>query len=68
MRAVVGLGNPGPEYALTRHNLGFWVVDRLRMEGNWERYLFPWGEVFRFGDRLMLKPLTYMNRSGEPVR
>lgn len=68
MRAVVGLGNPGPEYALTRHNLGFWVVDRLRVEGNWERYLFPWGEVFRFGDRLLLKPLTYMNRSGEAVR
>ncbi len=68
MRAVVGLGNPGPEYALTRHNLGFWVVDRLRMGGNWERFLFPWGEVFRSGDRLLLKPLTYMNRSGEAVR
>ncbi len=68
MRAVVGLGNPGPEYALTRHNLGFWVVDRLRAVGRWRRVLFPWGELFLEGDRTLLKPLTYMNRSGEAVR
>ncbi|NOX45138.1 MAG: aminoacyl-tRNA hydrolase, partial [Caldiserica bacterium] len=68
MRAVVGLGNPGPEYALTRHNLGFWVVDRLRAEGGWRRVLFPWGELFLEGERALLKPLTYMNRSGEAIR
>jgi len=68
LRAVVGLGNPGPAYALTRHNLGFWVVDLLRMEGKWHRVLFPWGEVFAAEERLLLKPLTYMNRSGEAVR
>lgn len=65
MRAVVGLGNPGPAYALTRHNLGFWVVDHLRMRGRWRRVLFPWGEVFVEGEKLLLKPLTFMNRSGE---
>ncbi len=68
MRAVVGLGNPGPEYALTRHNLGFWVADRLRLKGRWRRAFYPWGELFLQGDSLILKPLTYMNRSGEAVR
>lgn len=68
MRAVVGLGNPGPEYALTRHNLGFWVVDRLRTKGNWERVPFDKGELYRKDGGLLLKPLTYMNRSGEAVR
>ncbi|HID09451.1 TPA: peptidyl-tRNA hydrolase, partial [Candidatus Micrarchaeota archaeon] len=68
MRAVVGLGNPGPEYALTRHNLGFWVADRLRFKGRWRGVLYHWGEVFLQGDRVILKPLTYMNRSGEAVR
>ena len=69
MRAVVGLGNPGPEYATTRHNAGFWLADRLV-----ERWRFP---PFRRGERArvsegsldgvairILKPLTYMNDSG----
>ncbi|MGY4706174.1 aminoacyl-tRNA hydrolase [Candidatus Bipolaricaulota sp. J31] len=65
---MVGLGNPGPEYALTRHNLGFWVVDRIRAVGRWRRVLFSWGELYLDEDRALLKPLTYMNRSGEAVR
>ena len=69
MRAVVGLGNPGPEYAATRHNAGFGLADALVA-----RWGFP---PFRRGERArvsegsvagaavrVLKPTTYMNRSG----
>ena len=69
MRAVVGLGNPGPEYAATRHNAGFWLADALIA-----RWGFP---PFRRGERArvtegevdgvpvrVLKPTTYMNSSG----
>ena len=69
MRAVVGLGNPGPEYSATRHNAGFWVADAL---------VARWGfSPFRRGERAristgeidgqpvrVLKPTTMMNRSG----
>lgn len=70
---VVGLGNPGPEYAATRHNLGFLVVDELAARaGN-----PPFREKFhgvlaeaRVGGRAsrLLKPQTYMNVSGKSVR
>lgn len=72
--AIIGLGNPGPEYARTRHNAGFWFVDRLaerhraalRMESKFH------GELARFdaGARgvLLLKPMTWMNRSGQAVQ
>jgi peptidyl-tRNA hydrolase, PTH1 family len=68
---VVGLGNPGPEYARTRHNLGFMVTDRLA-----EGWSAAWRSKFsgrvaeaRDGDlRLaLLQPLTYMNVSGKSV-
>ncbi|NHM26555.1 aminoacyl-tRNA hydrolase [Desulfofundulus sp. TPOSR] len=72
MWLVVGLGNPGPEYASTRHNVGFMVVDRLardldiKMDRVFLRALVGQGQVA--GQRLVLaKPLTYMNRSGEAV-
>lgn len=87
MKLIVGLGNPGPEYDRTRHNVGFDVVDRLarrhagasparsRFGGLLlEAELRPAG---RPGDgpgaddgvvrALLLKPLTYMNRSGQSV-
>ncbi len=67
MRAVVGLGNPGPEYAATRHNLGFWVLNRLLSHGKWRGQRFPWGEVFQHGEALLLRPLTFMNLSGQAV-
>lgn len=67
MRAVVGLGNPGPEYAATRHNLGFWVLNRLLSQGSWRVQRFPWGEVFQKGQALILRPLTFMNLSGQAV-
>lgn len=76
-RLVVGLGNPGPRYAATRHNAGFQVVDRVarRIGGRWgppppalvEKRLLvacgSWGSV----DVLLAKPLTYMNASGNAV-
>nr|WP_072867463.1 aminoacyl-tRNA hydrolase [Desulfofundulus thermosubterraneus] len=72
MWLVVGLGNPGPEYARTRHNVGFMVVDRLardldiKIDRVFLRALVGQGQVA--GQRLVLaKPLTYMNRSGEAV-
>jgi PTH1 family peptidyl-tRNA hydrolase len=72
MWLVVGLGNPGPEYAGTRHNVGFMVLDRLARELNikverlFMRALVGQGQVD--GQKVILaKPLTYMNRSGEAV-
>jgi PTH1 family peptidyl-tRNA hydrolase len=69
IRLVAGLGNPGPEYEQTRHNIGFLVIDRVATEpGAWENSS-KWGARWtRFGDVLLVKPLIYMNRSGEPLR
>ncbi|MBK7643385.1 MAG: aminoacyl-tRNA hydrolase [Planctomycetes bacterium] len=77
MKLVVGLGNPGSEYAGTRHNVGFDVLDRLALEG---KLLFhparkleghAGGAPFEFARHasgaLLVKPLTYMNRSGAVV-
>ena len=69
---LVGLGNPGPDYADTRHNLGFLLAERLarRWGGSpWRRSMAGLVAVGRVGDAgvLLLKPLTYMNRSGEAV-
>ena len=62
-KAIVGLGNPGVRYARTRHNVGFWVVDALGKNMPWHAFEFcTW---CRFSDDLVLvKPLTYMNKSG----
>ncbi|MGH7699951.1 MAG: aminoacyl-tRNA hydrolase [Gemmatimonadales bacterium] len=68
-RAVVGLGNPGPEYAATRHNAGFWLADavaahwRLPPFRRAERAKATAGVVDGVPVRV-LKPTTYMNRSG----
>ena len=72
MRVIVGLGNPGPEYRKTRHNLGFWVVDLLaeRWTTTLSRkaFLSLVGEAQWRGEKiLLLEPQTYMNRSGEAV-
>jgi len=68
---VAGLGNPGREYATTRHNVGFMVVDELaRRYGGAFRSKFS-GELAEIridGERVaLLKPLTYMNESGRSV-
>ena len=73
VKIVVGLGNPGREYAATRHNLGFMVVDELaRRHAAAERrnrFRSDLVEVFDEGEKIvLLKPRTYMNLSGSAVR
>jgi len=69
----MGLGNPGPEYDATRHNVGWWVADRLAYDWDFPtfhrdgRALVSEGRVGEERVRLM-KPTTYMNRSGLAVR
>lgn len=68
-RLVVGLGNLGPEYEATRHNVGFWFVDRLaeslRVSLAPQAKFF--GRAARAGELWLLQPSTYMNRSGQAV-
>lgn len=69
---VVGLGNPGTRYASTRHNIGFMVVDAFveRHKGDWvvNKGKFESARVRVSGSELLVvKPLTYMNLSGEAV-
>ncbi len=76
MKAVIGLGNPGGNYEFTRHNAGFWVLDKLVEELN-----CSWKEQnncqiakssYRSDSLILIKPQTYMNRSGQaasgPIR
>lgn len=72
-RLVVGLGNPGPEYELTRHNAGFLVVDLLgeNLRANyWKDEAGSKVAVVRFGDEdlVLAKPQSFMNVSGGPVK
>jgi len=69
MRIVLGLGNPGPKYRNTRHNVGFCVLDALSVKLNApfsrEKYDSEVASaVFESEKLLLMKPLTYMNRSG----
>ncbi len=74
LKLIVGLGNPGPEHADTRHNAGFWCVDRLAAKYGASlrphaRYHGEVGRVAVDGVELwLLKPTVYMNRSGMAVR
>jgi PTH1 family peptidyl-tRNA hydrolase len=74
LRVIVGLGNPGPEHLNTRHNAGFWFVDLLakRHGGEFRDYRKYSGETARVTiaaqEIILLKPTTYMNRSGLSVR
>lgn len=66
---IVGLGNPGDRYTGTRHNAGFWLVERLaaqhciafRLESKFHGELCQWQQTH------LLKPTTFMNRSGQAV-
>ena len=74
MHLVIGLGNPGPKYSKTRHNVGFRVLDRLAemLQVTWKRDAGTKSEVIEtqyLGDKLILaKPQTFMNLSGEAVQ
>jgi len=73
IRAIVGLGNPGSDYEETRHNAGFWLVDRLAREygGDFRSEAKLHGAACRISvqgrECWLLKPATFMNRSGQAV-
>lgn len=70
---VAGLGNPGEKYEKTRHNAGFLVVDRLSREFGIpltkQKFDLVYGKGTMEGaDVILAKPMSYMNRSGSPIR
>ena len=74
LKLIAGLGNPGADYSTTRHNAGFWFVDRLAEKhqvGFTAQKKFS-GEIARIRapgiDCLLFKPATYVNSSGRAVR
>lgn len=71
-RLIVGLGNPGPEYADTRHNIGFVVADRVAKRAGLDFGTAKFNAVFGRGSwrgrpLAIAKPTSFMNRSGRPV-
>lgn len=73
MKLIVGLGNPGMQYAATRHNIGFEVIDTVaetyNIQINKSKFKALVGEGFIAGEKVILmKPQTYMNLSGEAIR
>jgi PTH1 family peptidyl-tRNA hydrolase len=74
LKIIVGLGNPGPEHLLTRHNAGFWFVDALaaKLGARFRSHTRFQGEICRTQlsgvEVTLLKPMTYMNRSGLAIR
>lgn len=69
-RVVVGLGNPDSEHAGTRHNIGWMIADALAdtLGADWEDAKKLYAATARAGETLILKPTTYMNKSGQSVR
>jgi len=70
MKLIVGLGNPGPTYATTRHNIGFMVIDKIlqRFSYNDISKKSFFGKLYKLNDILLLKPMTFMNLSGKSVQ
>jgi PTH1 family peptidyl-tRNA hydrolase len=77
MRVIVGLGNPGEKYKLTRHNIGFMAIGALakKLDLAWEKSKKLNAEIAKSplvkggaGGLILVKPLTYMNNSGEAVQ
>jgi len=70
---IVGLGNPDPEYAHTLHNVGYNTVNQMAEDRgiSWKKSKAVWGETAKFdiggGEVILLKPVTYMNKSGLSV-
>jgi PTH1 family peptidyl-tRNA hydrolase len=69
IRLIAGLGNPGLEHAATRHNIGFMVVDQLATQfgSAWEKSAKWEALSAKCGPVLLVKPLSFMNRSGYPL-
>jgi PTH1 family peptidyl-tRNA hydrolase len=73
IRLIVGLGNPGSEYEATRHNAGFWFVERLAQRHNQafksesRHHGMSCKLLLRDRECRLLKPTTFMNRSGQAV-
>jgi PTH1 family peptidyl-tRNA hydrolase len=71
MIPIIGLGNPGAKYHLTRHNAGWRVLDALADGADWEydKYLLSQKCIIKIGDEsiLLLKPETFMNDSGKVI-
>lgn len=73
MKIIVGLGNPGTQYRMSRHNIGFQVVDRLARLNHipirTKRFKSLYGTGWIDSQQVVLsKPMTFMNRSGEAVK
>ena len=73
MKMIVGLGNPGEEYENTRHNIGFMVIDeyakKYHVDNFKKKYNGLFSKIYHNGEYyILLKPLSYMNLSGEVVR
>jgi len=71
-KLIVGLGNPGPQYQFTRHNIGFEVIDKLIIRLNIKRLIEKYHALVAFGklndfDIILAKPLTFVNASGQAV-
>lgn len=69
IRLVAGLGNPGPNYAGTRHNIGFAALDFFAQSARvvFDRQAKWDAAIARAGDAILMKPLTFMNRSGSAL-
>jgi PTH1 family peptidyl-tRNA hydrolase len=67
LKLVVGLGNPGPEYEKTRHNVGFRLADRMVGEADSFSNFKGLGVAAKVGELWIAKPMTFMNLSGEFV-
>ncbi len=73
MKVILGLGNPGPRYDATRHNVGWWAADRLAYDWGFGAFRqegpsLVSGGVVEGEEVVLLKPTTYMNRSGMALR
>jgi PTH1 family peptidyl-tRNA hydrolase len=71
MQVIIGLGNPGKKYIKTRHNIGFEVIDQLKQENNFPDFKFDKKHkslISKKGDLFLVKPQTFMNRSGQAVK
>jgi len=70
MKIIVGLGNPGKKYELTRHNVGFMAIDALakKLGLTWEEEKKFKAQICQNGNAILVKPQTFMNNSGQSVQ